>query len=264
MNQMPALFVSHGSPDLILRDIPARAFMASVATLVPRPRAVLSVSAHWETETPAVDLCEAPETIHDFFGFPAPLYEMRYPAKGAPELAMQAKTLVEQAGLGPVATARRGLDHGAWVPMILPWPEADIPVCQLSIQSHRRPRDHYALGRALAPLRDDGVMIMGSGNLNHNLSALMRTANGFATGAPTPDWVVEFRDWMAAAVTKNRTEDLLNYRAVAPHAVENHPEDEHLMPLFVALGAGHPDRPGRVIHASYDYGVLAMDGYAFD
>lgn len=262
MSRMPALFISHGSPDLILRDIPARAFIKDLNRTVPRPTEVLAVSAHWMTQAPTVDISEMPETIHDFYGFPDALYEFRYPARGAPELAARAKSLIEDAGLGVVKVATRGLDHGAWVPMILPWPQADIPVCQLSIQPARGPRDHFAVGAALAPLRDDGVLILTSGNLNHNLEAVR--ALGFDADAPTPDWVIAFRDWMVAAVTGNRRDDLLDYRQLAPHAVQNHPQDEHLMPFFVALGAATPDRPGRVLHSSTDYGVLAMDSFAFD
>lgn len=258
----PALFISHGSPDLILRDIPARAFMRDLADLIPRPTAVLAISAHWETPDPTVDISVNPETIHDFYGFPDALYDIQYPAPGAPHIAEQAKTLLEKAGLGPVATAQRGIDHGVWVPLALPFPEADIPTCQLSLKAGGTSQLFYDMGRALAPLREQGVLIMASGNINHNLSELR--ASGFDPNAATPNWVIEFRDWMAAAVAENRTRDLLKYRERAPHAERNHPEEDHLMPFFVALGAGDTDRPGRLIHASYDYGVLAMDSFAFD
>ena len=262
MSAIPALFISHGSPDLILRDIPARNFMRGLSASLPRPACVLVVSAHWETEPPTVDISPAPETIHDFFGFPDALYEFQYGAAGAPDLAARAKSLIEKAGLGPVDTAERGLDHGAWVPLILPYPQADIPICQLSMRATRDPNRHFEVGRALAPLREDGVLVMGSGNLSHNLQEL-RTL-GFDANATTPAWAIEFRDWWVDAVEANRIDDLLDYRARAPHAARNHPEDEHLMPFYVALGAANPDVAGRVIHSSYDYGVLTMDSFAYD
>jgi 4,5-DOPA dioxygenase extradiol len=264
-SDLPVLFISHGAPDLILRDTPARRFLQGLSGLFPRPKAVLSISAHWETEAPMVDMSRNPETIHNFFGFADELYTFKYEAAGAPDLAAKTKALIEATGLGPVGEEVRGLDHGAWVPMILPYPEADIPICQLSIQDHCDPGKHFALGQTLAGLRADGVLVMATGNINHNLNEL-RIRN-FDLDAETPDWVIEFRDWMSDAIAANRIDDLLNYRTLAPHAERNHPRDDHLMPLFVALGAGTgPDglHAGRLIHQSYDYGVLAMDSFAFD
>ncbi len=245
-----------------MRDVPARNFMRDLAEIIPRPKAVLGISAHWETDDPTIDVSANPGTIHDFYGFPDALYEIVYPAPGATNIAEQAKSLLADAGLGPIATVERGLDHGVWVPLALAFPEADIPTCQLSLQTGGTPQQFYEMGRALAPLKAQGVLIMTSGNINHNLGELR--AAGFDPGADTPNWVVEFRDWIATAVTENRISDLLDYRNRAPHAERNHPEEEHLMPFFLALGAGTPDRPGRLIHASYDYGVLAMDSFAFD
>ncbi len=150
---MPTVFVSHGSPMLYLeKDLPARAFLAGLGGLLPRPRAIVAVSAHWNTERPAVSTADRPETIHDFYGFPGALYRLHYDAPGAPELAERVAELT-----GAARDPSYGLDHGAWVPALLGWPEADIPIFQLSVQPYATPADHIALGRKLSPLRDEGI-----------------------------------------------------------------------------------------------------------
>jgi len=256
---MPSLFVSHGAPTIALDQSEAHQFLEKLGGTVPKPKSILVVSAHWETETPHVSTAKNPETIYDFYGFPEALYEMTYPAPGAPSLALQVANLIEGAGMGPVTSEDRGLDHGAWVPLMLGFPEANIPVTQLSIQSHLDPAHHYQLGQALRPLRDEGVLILASGNLTHNLGEF----RGRPLDAPPPDWVKAFDAWASWAIAEGRIDDLLNYRSRGPEAVRNHPTDEHLLPLFVALGAGDAGQPGRHLHKSYSYGVLAMDAYAF-
>lgn len=258
-NVMPSLFVSHGAPTIALDNSDAHRFLGRLSETVPLPTSILVISAHWETDTPHVSNAENPETIYDFKGFPQELYEMTYPASGAPSLASHVSELLESAGMGPVTTETRGLDHGAWVPLMLGYPEADIPVTQLSIQPHLDPTHHYQLGQALRPLRDEGVLILASGNLTHNLSEF----RGRALDAEAPDWVRAFDEWASWAIAEGRIDDLLQYRSRGPDAVRNHPTDEHLLPLFVALGAGDPGQPGRHLHKSYSYGVLAMDAYAF-
>ena len=256
---MPSLFVSHGAPTIALDISDAHRFLEKMAESVPTPRAILVVSAHWETETPHVSITDAPETIHDFYGFPKPLYELRYPAPGAPDLAATTAALLNDADLGPVVSEDRGLDHGAWVPLLLGYPAADIPVTQLSVQPHQDAAYHFRLGEALQPLRRQGVLILASGNLTHNLSEF----RGQTLDATPPDWVRAFDAWASWAIAEGRVQDLLDCRDKAPHAVRNHPTDEHLLPLFVALGAGSGTEPGRHLHKSYSYGVLAMDAYAF-
>lgn len=256
---MPSIFVSHGAPTIALNPSDARNFLAKISDAVPAPASILVVSAHWETSTPHVSNATNPETIYDFRSFPQPLYELAYPAPGAPDLAQRTAALLEDADFGPVTSEPRGLDHGAWVPLILGYPDADIPVTQLSINPNETPAYHFNMGEALRPLRDDGVLIMASGNLTHNLSEF----RGQSIDAEPPEWVRAFDEWASWAITEGRTEDLLDYRARAPEAVRNHPTDEHLLPLFVALGAGTPTEPGRHLHKSYTYGVLAMDAYAF-
>jgi 4,5-DOPA dioxygenase extradiol len=256
-DRQPALFVSHGSPTLPLEKSAATAFLRQLGASLARPRAILAVSAHWDTERPVVSAAPEPETIYDFYGFPPELYRLRYPAPGAPRLARRVAELLEAGGLEASIDPQRGLDHGAWTPLMLMYPEADLPVTQLSIQSRLGPAHHMRLGEALAPLRDEGVLIFATGGATHNLREL-RHQRGKATPQP---WVVEFNEWLADALVHRRTEDLIAYRAKAPHAARNHPTDEHLIPLFVALGAGGA---AQRIHSSIDSGVISMDAYRFD
>ena len=165
---LPSLFVSHGPPTMVLDDIPVRGALARIGRELPRPRAILCVSAHWLAEVPTVSLAERPETIHDFYGFDRALYELAYPAPGAPELARRTAELLKEAGIHCEGAPDRGLDHGAWEPLMLMYPEADVPVTQLSLQADADPAAHLNLGRALAPLRAEGVLIVGSGTAIHN------------------------------------------------------------------------------------------------
>jgi 4,5-DOPA dioxygenase extradiol len=260
MNSLPTLFISHGSPMLALTESPARQFLESLGNSLPRPKAILVVSAHWESDgAPAVSLASHPETIHDFRGFPPALFAIDYPAPGAPELAGRAAQLLEQAGFSVRRSAERGLDHGAWVPLRLMYPQADIPVTQLALIHGAGPAEHEKVGRAIAALRDEGVLIVGSGSLTHNLTEF----RGQGLGAPVPPWVSDFADWMHAGLQQQRRDALLDYRRQAPDGERNHPTEEHLLPLFVAMGAAGAAARAERIHASYEYGVLAMDVYAF-
>jgi len=256
---LPSLFLSHGAPTLPLMDSPARTFLSEIGGAFARPKAVLVISAHWETAAPQINAVDRNDTIHDFFGFPRPLYELHYPAPGAPSLAAEVADLLRASGLSCTIDARRGLDHGAWVPLMLIYPQADIPVLQLSIQPHLGPRHHLLLGRALERLRGEGVLIVGSGSLTHDLSEF----RGQGPDDPAPDWVNGFADWVKDALDLGRTEDLLDYRRRAPFAVKNHPSEEHFLPLFAALGAAGASWRADQLHASSTYGVLRMDVYAF-
>lgn len=251
---MPTVFVSHGAPTLILQESPARTFLASLGRLLPRPKAIVAVSAHWDTDVPAVSLARKPDTIHDFYGFPDALYRLRYAAPGAPELAERVARLT-----GAAHDAHRGLDHGAWVPAMLGWPEADIPIFQLSVQPAQSPAHHIALGRTLSALREEDILVMGSGSATHNLRALVR---GGAASEPEP-WAREFDDWLADTVEKGDEAALADYRAQAPNAVDAHPTDEHFLPLHVAYGAAGAGARGRALHRSFTLGNLSMASYAF-
>ena len=252
---MPTIFVSHGSPMLILEDRPARAFLASLGQLLPRPKAIVAVSAHWDTDVPAVSTARKPDTIHDFYGFPEPLYALRYDAPGAPNLAERVAKLT-----GAAHDPHRGLDHGAWVPAKLAWPEADIPIFQLSVQPDQSPAHHIALGRKLSSLREEGVLVMGSGSATHNLRALVR---GGGDSEPEP-WAQAFDDWLAETVEKGDEAALADYRARAPNAREAHPTDEHFLPIHVAYGAAGVGAHGRALHRSFSLGNLSMASYAFE
>ncbi len=260
MTRMPALYVSHGSPNLALTpDTPAYKFLAGIATGLPRPKALLVVSAHYSTRSPTVATAKQPPMIYDFGGFAPRLYEFDYPAPGAPEISRRAAELLEAKGL-PVAEDRtRGYDHGVWVPLHIMYPDADVPIGQVSMQPLEDARHHYALGQALAPLRDEGVLIVASGSMTHNLRAIQRDA---LYGKP-PAWVSDFTGWMHDRLVAGDREAVLDAIDIAPGAQANHPYDDHLLPLFVAMGASSPDEPVERMHTSYEYGVLAMDTYRF-
>jgi 4,5-DOPA dioxygenase extradiol len=230
-----------------------------LGTSLPRPQAILIASAHWEASLPMLGGAPAPETIHDFYGFPEPLYRIRYPAPGAPALAQRAQNLLRAAGIASAIDDARGLDHGAWSPLLHMYPKADVPVAQLSIQTELGAAHHLALGRALAPLTEEGVLVIGSGHMTHNLREWMR--GQFADG-PAP-YVQKFRDWVDAHIRAHDDAVLADYRARAPHAARAHPTEEHFLPLFVALGAaGRKARPERLLD-TIEGGVLAMDAYLF-
>ncbi|WP_406667267.1 DODA-type extradiol aromatic ring-opening family dioxygenase [Gallaecimonas sp. GXIMD1310] len=242
----PSLFISHGSPMLALTPGPARTFLQQLGQQL-HPTAIVVISAHWTTNTLQVSVSAEPETLHDFYGFPAALYAQRYPAPGAPELAAQISTLTGATSI------ERGFDHGVWVPLSLLRPAADRPVVSVSLPVSWSSEALLTLGEQLAPLREQGVLVIGSGNLTHNLGALA------PEGSAAPAWVNAFNDWVAAALARNDKAALLDW-SQAPYARANHPTAEHLQPLLVAMGAGGvPKR----LHHSISHGVLAMDCYAF-
>jgi len=255
--RFPSAFVSHGSPTLIRDDCPVRTFLQNYGEALGRPTAIVVVSAHWETDPIRVSHSAAPPTIHDFYGFPPELYELTYPAPGDPVLAGRIVDLLHRHGFAAETDDQRGLDHGAWVPLKLMYPRADVPVLQVSLPAGHSTDHALKLGRALMPLRDEGALILGSGNVTHNLSEF----RGAALDSPPPGWVTAFADWVEDAVALDDRQGLVNYRNVAPAAVENHPSEEHYTPLLVALGAGGA---GQAVHRSYTYAVLGMDAYAFD
>lgn len=245
---------------LAIKPAEARDFLQRLPHVLPeKPKAILVVSAHWERLRPAVNAPPRNETIHDFGGFPPALFALQYPAPPAADLARDVAERLTANGMPTDIDTRRGLDHGAWVPLIVAWPDADIPVLQLSVQTRLGPDHHYRLGQILAPLRNEGVLILGSGSFTHDLSSFR--ISGGRIDAPEQDWVTSFADWMTSAIREGRTDDLLNYRTRAPEAAHNHPTEEHLLPLYVALGAG----AGKVdhLHQSTTYGILRMDAFAF-
>lgn len=257
---MPTLFLSHGAPNLVLHNTEAHRFLKSFGAALPRPCAILVATAHFATATPALTADERPETIYDFGNFEPELFRMTYPAPGAPALAERAAALLGEAGIAAGTVHDRGFDHGTWVPLRLLYPEADIPVVQLSVQPRSGPAHHLAVGRALAPLRREGVLIIGSGALTHNLHEMF--GRGYALDAAAPRWVRDFGEWMREAIEEGRADEVLDYRRRAPFGAENHPTEEHLLPLFVAMGAAGGAR-GEQVHSSAQYGVIMMDAYRF-
>jgi len=256
---LPSLFLSHGAPTLPLTDTPARTFLQQLGQTLERPKAILVISAHWETAVPTVSAVDSNATIHDFGGFPRALYDLRYPAPGSPALAARVAEQLRAGGFDCNIDKQRGLDHGAWVPLLLMYPQADIPVLQLSVQPRLGPEHHLRVGRALAALRDEGVLIVGSGSFTHDLSEF----RGHGPNDAAPDWVNSFADWFDATLTKGQTGELLDYRRRAPFAAKNHPTEEHLLPLYAALGAAGENAYAERLHASSTYSVLRMDVYAF-
>lgn len=245
---------------LAIEDSAAHRFLVGLGKTLTRPKAIIIVSAHWEsTDSQVVSLASHPETIHDFGGFPEALFEIQYPAPGAPTEAEHAAQLLEQAGFVVGRSATRGLDHGAWVPLCLMYPEADIPAAQISLRRGASPSENERMGQVLRKLREDDILIIGSGSLTHNLYAV----RGASIDADVPSWVSDFAAWMHAQLQANHYQALLDYRAQAPFAVRNHPTEEHLLPLFVAMGAAGDASKAERLHASYEYGALAMDVYAF-
>lgn len=257
---VPSVFVSHGAPSLLLEpEQPAHRFLRAFGSELGRPTAILMVSAHWETAAPTLTAAPRLETLYDFGGFDPVLYTIRYAPPGSSDLVERVHELLEAAGFAPRLDPSRGIDHGGWVPLALMYPEADLPVVQLSVQSRLGTGHHWRLGRALQPLREDGALILASGSLTHNL----REAFRWVPGTPPPASVSAFSAWVADTLTGPRPDNLLDYEQQAPAARWNHPTPEHLLPLLVALGAGTPGVVPRRVHASVTLGVLAMDAYVF-
>ncbi|NBQ86598.1 MAG: dioxygenase [Betaproteobacteria bacterium] len=257
---LPVLFVPHGSPMFALEPGAAGAAMSVMANRLAVPRAIVVISPHWETMVPTVGNGVHMPTIHDFGGFDPRLFDIQYPASGSPEVARQVVAALQAAGL-PVATdATRGLDHGAWVPLRQMFPDASVPVVPLSIQHHGGPRHAWRVGQALAPLARQGVLIVASGNITHNLRdwqiASMR-------GGTDVSYAHAFSDWVHAQIQAHNIDALLDYRSTQPDGVRAHPRDEHLLPLFTALGAASPDAQAQAWYRGISDHVIAMDGYAF-
>jgi len=260
MTSLPSLYISHGSPMTALQPGLTGQRLAELAALLPKPRAIVMASAHWLSRKPQVGGAATPETIHDFRGFPAPLYQLNYPAPGAPDLAVKVAELLTRADLSATINPSRGLDHGAWVPLRLLYPNADIPVVPITIQPELGPAHQYAVGRALASLRDEGVLVIGSGSITHNLHDF---GAGYSEQRLAP-YVRPFIEWIEQRLAAGDIDALLDYRRQAPGAERAHPTDEHLLPLFVALGAAGPNTHAQRIDAGIDLGFLAMDIYRFN
>ena len=257
----PTLFLSHGAPTLGLEDNATTRFFSAWPGQFPMPRAVIVVSAHWDTgQSISVTAWERMPVIHDFHGFPDALYRLEYPAPGSLDLAQRVAEILTEGDFPPLTLEKsRGLDHGSWVPLRLMYPTAELPVLQLSLPVMWGAQRLYELGRALARLSDDGVMLLASGGAVHNLSTVDREANGKVAG-----WAATFEDWLQENLLAWNAEHLFNYRRMAPHGAQAHPTEEHLLPLFVAMGAGDTARKPTIVHEGFMYGSLSMLAVQFD
>ena len=264
---LPALYISHGSPITPLEPREAGAYMQALGPAIDRafgrPKAVLAVSAHTLARRHVLLAGARHEAVYDFGGFPDALYRLRYDAPGAPALAPRVAALMADAGLTVQSLDAGGLDHGIWTPMRYLYPDADVPVLPLSFSPHDSPDALMALGRALAPLAAEGVLIVGSGSLTHNLRLIYGPGGAPDVAAPETVETAAFRRWVAERAAARDWAALRDYRRQAPHAAHMHPTDEHWLPFYVAAGAGGEDAVPRRLHASLTYGVLAMDLYAF-
>jgi 4,5-DOPA dioxygenase extradiol len=256
---LPTLFLSHGSPMRSVEPGDAGAAWAAIARALPRPRAVLMVSAHWETGVPMASASAKPETIHDFGGFPDALYRIRYAAPGAPDVAARVVELLKDAGIAAGQDGCRGLDHGAWVPMMHMYPHHDVPVAQLAVQPGRDTAHHLAMGRALEPLTREGVLVVGSGHVTHNLRDWMGS-RGSADAMP---YAASFASWLADTLAKRDDDALLAYREQGPGGARAHPSEEHFLPIYVAWGAAGRDAVAERVYRGFDGAALSMDAYAF-
>ncbi|AUG03417.1 dioxygenase [Pseudomonas sp. 09C 129] len=253
---LPSLFISHGSPMLALEPGASGPALARLAAELPRPKAIVVVSAHWESQDLRVSSNPQPQTWHDFGGFPAALFAVQYPAPGQPELAEQVAQLLRADGLPAQLDDQRPFDHGVWVPLSLMYPQADIPVVQVSLPSRLGPTLQTQVGHALSSLRQQGVLLIGSGSITHNL----RELDWHAGPESVEPWAKAFRDWIIEKLAANDEAALHDYRRQAPNAVRSHPSDEHLLPLYFARGAGGDFS---IAHQGFTMGALGMDIYRF-
>lgn len=254
---LPTLFVSHGSPMLAVDPGATGEFWKKLGRGLPRPNAVLAVSAHWTTREPTVNAPPINETIHDFYGFPEALYRIRYDAPGAPALADRLVSLLEAVSIPVQIDAQRGLDHGAWVPLQNMYPDADVPVAQLSVQPQRDALWHVRLGQALRALKDEGVLVLATGGAVHNLREMARD------GGPTPAWAKNFDLWLADTLAKGDESSFLDWETAAPEARRAQPTPEHFLPIFVAYGAAGDHPKATRLNQGFTLGSMSMAAYQF-
>lgn len=257
MQTMPTLFISHGAPTFAMEPGKLGPLLTDLGQHMDRPKAIVMVSPHWMTPTVRVTTSMQPATIHDFGGFPDALYEIEYPAPGAPDVATHVTDVLRHAGWQVTEDAQRGLDHGAWVPLTYLYPEADVPVIQVSMPIRLDARSAYALGQSLASLRTEGIMVIASGSMTHNLYE-------FRTGhAEEAQYAKEFAGWINDTVTAKDHTRLIDALEIAPHARRAHPTAEHFLPLLVAAGAAGTTDDVTLLDGGITHGVLSMDSFVF-
>ncbi len=258
MPRLPSLFVSHGAPTFALEHSRAAALLAGLGRRLSKPRAVLVLSAHWMTAELTLGTDTRPGTIHDFGGFPSGLYALQYPAPGAPDVALAARGLLEAAGRSVRLDPGRGLDHGVWVPLMHLYPGADVPVVPLSMPAGLDPAGAWQLGSVLAPLAEEGILIMGSGSLTHNLAEFR-----LERGRVDAGYASLFVDWVRDALLRGDRKALLDYRSAAPHARRAHPTADHYLPLPFAAAAAGENTAVEILDGGMTHGTLSMESYVF-
>lgn len=256
LQTLPGLFISHGSPMLAINPEQIGPALERLSLNLPRPKAIIVMSAHWESKDIEVSTASRPETWHDFRGFPAELYEIRYPAPGQPELAEHILDLLAQVGFEAHANNTRPRDHGVWMPLLHMYPEANIPLISISLPMNLSAEDIFSIGRALAELREQQILLIGSGSITHNLREI-EWQNPKPT---TPEWCSVFRNYVVAKLQHHDFDAVLDWQTI-PHVLRNHPTLEHFAPLFFAMGTG---KRFNIVHHSYSMGALGRDIYRFD
>ncbi|WP_139999720.1 DODA-type extradiol aromatic ring-opening family dioxygenase [Paenibacillus paridis] len=255
---MPSYFFAHGAPSIVLENNEYTQLLKTFKEHSPKPKAIVLFSAHWEEEVQTVSAAEEYETIYDFGGFQDELYQMTYPAKSDRSLAEKIHSLFAKHGVQSVQNERRGLDHGAWAVLKLLYPEADIPVIALSVNRYLPNEQQYKIGKALAELREQDVLIIGSGGTVHNLRRLNWQSEGIEP------WAEQFDNWLQSKLESWDTEALFHYREQAPHAMDAVPTSEHFIPLLLAMGTGDAQRKAKLLHRSYQYGNLSLSCWQFN
>ncbi|NQX60616.1 DODA-type extradiol aromatic ring-opening family dioxygenase [Paenibacillus qinlingensis] len=255
---MPSYFFAHGAPSIVLEDNGYTQLLKKFKEQTPRPKAIVLFSAHWEESVQTVGAAETYDTIYDFGGFQDELYTMTYPAKSDRSLSEHVRALFEKQGIQSVLNESRGLDHGAWAVLKLLYPEADIPVVALSVNRHLSNEQQYQIGKALSELREQDILIIGSGGTVHNLRRLNWQSEG------NDVWAEQFDNWLQNKLESWDTEALFQYHELAPHAPEAVPTNEHFIPLFLAMGSGDSNRQAKLLHRSYQYGNLSLSCWQFN
>ncbi|WP_270168241.1 DODA-type extradiol aromatic ring-opening family dioxygenase [Paenibacillus sp. SYP-B4298] len=255
---MPSFFFAHGAPSLVIEDHAYTDYLKKVATTFPKPKAIVLFSAHWESRTQAVSQVDTYSTIYDFSGFPDELYRMTYPAKGDAAIAKQITDLFAASGIDTVVDTQRGLDHGAWAVLKLIYPDADIPVVALSVNRYLTAEEQYKTGQALASLREQDILIIGSGGAVHNLRRVNWAADR------VDEWAIAFESWLQDKLERWDTEALFRYQELAPYASEAVPTAEHFIPLLIAMGSGDQHRSAELLHRSYQWGNLSLTVWKFN
>lgn len=255
---MPSYFFAHGAPSIVLEDNEYTKLLKQFKDQTPRPKAIVIFSAHWEESVQNIGAADPYETIYDFGGFQDELYQMTYPAQNDPSLVEQVQSLFTMQGIESARNETRGLDHGAWAVLKLLYPEADIPVIALSVNRYLSNEQQYEIGKALAALREQDVLIIGSGGTVHNLRRLNWQTDGI------DPWAEQFDQWIESKLESWDTEALFQYRELAPHAQDAVPTSEHFIPLLLAMGAGDANRNAKLLHRSYQYGNLSLSCWQFN